>query len=206
MEGHLNAFTMFVDLSGFTQLTNTLMEKGAVGAEELSVTLNDIFQPSVRLTYQNGGFIPYFAGDSFTAIFPVTDHPDDDAGIRVIGSAMAALEHFEKEKESGGSLSTYEIGIKIGLSYGRIDWGIVGDKRKAYYFRGTPIDNSGMAQSKAGNLQMVGDTAFLQRFSPEILPVKTIEHDWHQLLPSKYFQSQKKSTKAILLPIQTPLL
>jgi predicted ATPase/class 3 adenylate cyclase len=206
MEGHLNAFAMFVDLSGFTQLTNTLMEKGAVGAEELSVTLNDIFQPSVRLTYQNGGFIPYFAGDSFTAIFPVTDHPDDDAGMRVIGSAMAALEHFEKEKESGGSLSTYEIGIKIGLSYGRIDWGIVGDKRKAYYFRGTPIDNSGMAQSKAGNLQMVSDTAFLQRFSPEILPVKTIEHDWHQLLPSKYFKSQKKSTKAIILPDPDPVI
>ena len=61
---------MFVDLSGFTRLTESLMAKGPEGAEELSDVLNHIFQPTVELVYEQGGFIPYFAGDSFTAIFP----------------------------------------------------------------------------------------------------------------------------------------
>ena len=72
---------MFVDLSGFTRLTETLMQKGAEGAEELSYILNHIFQPTVALVYEQGGFIPYFAGDSFTAIFPnpeSADNPGDE--------------------------------------------------------------------------------------------------------------------------------
>ena len=188
---------MFVDLSGFTQLTNTLMEKGAVGAEELSVTLNEIFQPSVQLVYQNNGFIPYFAGDSFTAIFPVSD--DIEAvGQKFIATAQSALQHFEKEKKDGGSLFEYEIGIKIGMSFGRVDWGIVGDLRKSYYFRGTPIDSSGIAQSKAGNLQMIGDSALVQQFSPDILPVKSIGDGWYHIMPGKYFKSVKNTTPAVL--------
>lgn len=186
MEGHLNAYTMFVDLSGFTQLTNTLMERGAVGAEELSVTLNDIFQPSVQLVYRNGGFIPYFAGDSFTAIFPVLDD-SEQVGQRFIATAQSALYHFEQEKKSGGALCNYEIGIKIGMSFGRVDWGIVGDRRKSYYFRGAPIDNCGNAQTKAGNLQMVGDDALLQRFPSNILPAKNLGEGWYLMLPEKDF-------------------
>ena len=70
LEGSLRACTMFVDLSGFTRMTEKLMQKGAAGAEEMSTVLNQIFQPTVTLVYEQGGFIPYFAGDSFTAIFP----------------------------------------------------------------------------------------------------------------------------------------
>ncbi len=174
---------MFVDLSGFTQLTNTLMEKGAVGAEELSVTLNEIFQPSVKLVYRNGGFIPYFAGDSFTAIFPVGTEVDA-VGQRFMATALEALSHFEREKQVGGSLFDYEIGIKIGMSFGRVDWGIVGERRKSYYFRGLPIDQCGLAQSQAGNLQMVAYKALVQKFAPTVLPTKAMGDDWHLVLPT----------------------
>ena len=64
---------MFVDLSGFTPLTETLMRQGNEGAEQLSISLNGIFEPMVRLVYSQKGFIPYFAGDAFTAIFPIED-------------------------------------------------------------------------------------------------------------------------------------
>jgi class 3 adenylate cyclase len=62
LEGSLRACTMFVDLSGFTRMTEKLMQKGAAGAEEMSTVLNQIFQPTVTLVYEQGGFIPYFAG------------------------------------------------------------------------------------------------------------------------------------------------
>ena len=58
-KGQLQAFTMFIDLSGFTPLTEALMNRGHRGAEELSIILNDIFAPLVNLVYAKGGFIPY---------------------------------------------------------------------------------------------------------------------------------------------------
>ncbi|MDV7399444.1 hypothetical protein RZS08_48980, partial [Arthrospira platensis SPKY1] len=69
-KGSFEAYTMFIDLSGFTAMTEALMREGNEGAEKLSRILNSIFGPLVRLVYQRGGIIPYFAGDAFTAIFP----------------------------------------------------------------------------------------------------------------------------------------
>ena len=49
--GNFEAFTLFIDLSGFTSLTETLMKQGKEGAEQLSFHLNSIFEPLVNLVY-----------------------------------------------------------------------------------------------------------------------------------------------------------
>jgi predicted ATPase/class 3 adenylate cyclase len=158
---------MFVDLSGFTRLTESLMRVGPEGAEELSVALNHIFQPMVALVYQQGGFIPYFAGDSFTAIFPVRESQEATAvAQRAMSTAQAALRRFEEQQGEGALLAEYNIGIKIGLSEGMVEWGIVGAERKAYYFRGEPIDGCAQAQTKACSLEMVCDERFLKLLNP----------------------------------------
>lgn len=164
---------MFVDLSGFTRLTETLMQQGAEGAEELSVALNHIFQPTVALVYQQGGFIPYFAGDSFTAIFPnphgsPTHTEAVSIARRVLQTAQATLRRFISEQQDPESLmAEHQIGIKIGLSEGTVEWGIVGERRKAYYFRGEPIDGCSQAQVRAASLEVVCD----QRFGAFLYPL-----------------------------------
>ena len=70
--GAFQAATLFVDIAGFTSLTETLMQHPKDGAELLTDALNEIFEPLVQLVYAHGGLIPGFAGDAFTAIFPVT--------------------------------------------------------------------------------------------------------------------------------------
>ena len=142
---------MFADLSGFTRLTDRLMRHGTEGAEELSEVLNHIFQPTVALVYEQGGFIPYFAGDSFTAIFPFNNNQEAQvAALRVIHTARSMISRFEREQADPGSvLSEHQIGLKVGLSAGEVHWGIVGDRRKAYYFRGAPIDACAESQTKA---------------------------------------------------------
>ncbi len=90
---------MFVDLSGFTRLTEKLMQKGPEGAEELSYILNHIFQPTVKLVYGQGGFIPYFAGDSFTAIFPGGDPAAPGGAEKVLQTAQSALLRFAREQQ-----------------------------------------------------------------------------------------------------------
>ncbi len=170
--GHMQACVLFVDLSGFTRLTERLMQQGAEGAEELSYVLNHIFQPTVRLVYEQGGFIPYFAGDSFTAIFPI---PEKEAAVRIATRALhtsqTTLQRFIHDQQLADSvMAEHRIGIKIGLSAGEVEWGIVGHRRKGFYFRGRPIESSALAQTRAASLEVLCDADFLALGVEEVKP------------------------------------
>ena len=206
-QGRLRACTMFADLSGFTQLTDKLMQRGPEGAEELSDVLNQIFQPTVALVYAQGGFIPYFAGDSFTAIFPVKDTAEAPTIARkVLQTAQAMLTRFEREQADETSiLSEHQIGLKVGLSEGDIDWGIVGDHRKSYYFRGMPIDLCAEAQTKAAHLEMVGDGQLLRYLHPDFVDSEPIDGRYFKLKMGKDFPTEFALTEtAPTLPAPDP--
>ncbi len=142
--GTLPAYVMFVDLSGFTPLTQTLMNTGNTGAERLSNILNSIFEPLVRVVYARGGYIPYFAGDAFLAIFPADREVSSSRNL--IDAAISMREYFYQRSFQ---FDGFSIGLKIGLSYGVVEWGIVGQSHKSFYFRGKPIDQSAAAQDNA---------------------------------------------------------
>lgn len=134
--GFFPAYTMFIDLSGFTPLTESLMERGSEGAEELSIILNKVFDPMVSLVYRKNGFIPYFAGDAFTAIFPKKDVRHS---WEIILTAQELRDLFSKHKSWVTRYGNFEINVKIGLACGDVEWGIVGAENKAFYFRGDAI-------------------------------------------------------------------
>ncbi len=170
MHDTLHGFVMFVDLSGFTPLTQHLMNKGSVGAEELSNILREIFEPLVGVVYAHGGFIPYFAGDAFTAIFPESE--DLDLSV-FLHAAFGVQNLFQKQIYQFGA---FKIGVKIGLSYGRVEWGMVGRYHRSFYFRGDPIDAAATAQDKAKNQssRIVFDELLLQKL-PSSFAKKEVE-------------------------------
>ncbi len=149
---------MFIDLSGFTPLTEAFMKQGIVGAEQLSIRLNGIFAPLVKLVYQRHGFIPYFAGDAFTAIFPLETTPvsvDD-----ILQTALDVQAFFEREGTFDTKFGSFQIGIKIGISVGTVEWGIVGDQQQSFFFRGPAINQSALAQTLAQEQEIIFDAAF----------------------------------------------
>ncbi len=161
---------MFIDLSGFTPLTEALMRRGSRGAEKLSETLNEIFAPLVRLVYARGGLIPYFAGDAFTAIFPV-----DRPGVspeEFLKSAMAVRDLFSRRQYR---FASFTIGLKIGLSYGEVEWGIVGKTHKSFYFRGRPIDSCAQSQTRASNQEIILDEALKRQLENLDVELESVE-------------------------------
>ncbi|MEY3052871.1 MAG: hypothetical protein RLY31_2656 [Bacteroidota bacterium] len=176
--GSFDAYALFVDMSGFTGLTAHLMAEGRVGAERLSILLNGIFGPMVHHVYRYGGFIPHFAGDSFTAIFPVSG---GSTAAAVLSHAMrlpALLEAVPREPDV-----PFDIRVKVGLSYGHVEWGIVGGEGKAaYYFRGSAIMGSAAAQLQARQQEVVADAAFRSRTAVGG------DHAWESLPVSGYFR------------------
>lgn len=179
--GRLKAYVLFVDLTGFTALTETLMKKGGRGAEELSVILNAIFEPLVHIVYKRGGFIPHFAGDSFYAIF--SDSIPDN-GLQCLGAANEAAYFFKHHAEHFGG---FKIGLKVGISHGEIEWGIAGHHAFAFYFRGAPIDRSAKCQEKAKgrNHPIVLDSASTNQLSGYGYAPTQIEPGFYDFSPSQ---------------------
>ncbi|MEO0732553.1 MAG: adenylate/guanylate cyclase domain-containing protein [Bacteroidota bacterium] len=151
--GEIRAFTLNVDLSGFTPLTESLMKEGVSGAERLSHILNEVFEPLVALVYAGGGFIPYFAGDAFTAVFPMP--LDRHHAFHLLRTADRARRIFAERGNTFGD--GYAIGVKAGVAAGPVNYGIVGDELKAFYFRGKAIANAAYCQMHAQDGDIVMD-------------------------------------------------
>ena len=91
---------MFVDISGFSTLTDILMEHGQYGAEVLAELIRGVFGPCIDSVHGQAGFICSSAGDAFTAIFPLDD-PVGNIPLRALAAAESVQAHF-------ASLAAYE--------------------------------------------------------------------------------------------------
>ncbi len=146
--------TFFVDISGFTPLTEQLMQHGTEGGGILSEILDYIFDPMVESVYNYGGIIPHFAGDAFTAIF----EGNQTAVVAFIASEIQR--RFDENPSVQTPFGDFKINIRIGLSYGLVDWGIVGTHIKTFYFKGSAIERATEAQKKAQPQQIIADKWF----------------------------------------------
>ncbi len=166
--GGFAAATLFVDVTGFTRLTETLMQHGKEGAETLTDALNHVFNPLVGEVYARGGWIVAFVGDAFLAVFP---HGDDAAQARHAALETAAqILAFLKEQ---GAISTrygdFTFSARIGLSDGPVRWNILGaDKRRTYYFSGAAIAGCTYMESRAGVGEIAADELIWPTIAAEV--------------------------------------
>jgi class 3 adenylate cyclase/tetratricopeptide (TPR) repeat protein len=79
-----DASLVFVDISGFTNLSERLARKGRIGAEELTEVLSRVFGAMLDLAYARGGTLLKFGGDALLLMFETDDHP--------VQAACAAVE------------------------------------------------------------------------------------------------------------------
>ncbi len=194
--GQFQGYTMFVDLSGFTPLTETLMREGSRGAEELSLILNEIFAPLVSQVYSRDGFIPYFAGDAFTAIFPNKSRKVTPK--TVLEAALGVSELFKKRDFI---FRGFKIGVKIGISYGFVEWGIIGRKYKSYYFRGNAIHTCCRGFKGSKEHDIVAHKDFIDRCGDIHHVIIQPSHDqYFQLKFDHYPEQNPELVKAMPTP------
>ena len=73
----------FVDISGFTALSEKLATLGRVGAEELTEVLNRVFGDMLELSANRGGTLLKYGGDALLLLFEGEDHPIQAASATV---------------------------------------------------------------------------------------------------------------------------
>lgn len=149
-QGKFVAGAVFVDLSGFTLLTENLLPYGQAGVETLVNVLDALFAPLIQVIYAYGGFITTFAGDALTAVFPAPTP---------VEQAVAAGWHIQQAIGDGRQSTPYgdfTFAARVGVAVGEVRWDIVTAKsgqRALYYFQGSAIDRCAAAE----RLAQVGD-------------------------------------------------
>lgn len=159
-QGDFSAYTVFIDISGFTKMSQDLMRYDKDGSETLCFIINKVFSSAIESVHKNGGFISTFAGDAFTAIF--------EKEVSNLSSAIkACIEIREKINDTGTietRFGTFSISVKMGLSEGSVNWRILKTAgNSSYFFRGEGIDNAACAEHQAGRNEIIIDKGLLDR-------------------------------------------
>lgn len=164
--GNLQAASLFVDVTGFSTLTDSLMDYGQHGAEVLAEVMCSAFEPLIRTVYERGGFIGVFAGDAFTALFPYNG--DQQAAA---WNALAAAQDIQvsiRDRESAVTpYGEFKLSARVGLALGEVNWGIIssqGGSRGAYYFQGSAIEACAEAEHHANSGEIL-----LEKTTAELL-------------------------------------
>jgi class 3 adenylate cyclase/tetratricopeptide (TPR) repeat protein len=107
----------FVDISGFTALTERLAGRGKIGAEVLRDTLDGVFTSLLAEAYLWGAGLLKFSGDAVLLLFDGDEHPWRAA--RAVWEMQRTIERVGRIRE-GSSMIT--LRMSVGVATGPIDF------------------------------------------------------------------------------------
>ncbi len=133
--GSFKGYTIIIDIKGYTSYTQEIIKNHPTeGVELISELLNQLFGPQVQIIYDFGAFIPYFAGDAYTIIFPSENSNNTEEVVQLCRELRSQLHENEK-------LPKDKLGIKISLDYGDVHWLIDGEEDSKFYLFYGPLIN-----------------------------------------------------------------
>ena len=121
----------YIDISGFTALSEKLARRGRIGAEELTEVLNYVFGRMLAVAYDRGGSLLKFGGDALLLVFRGTDHPIQACSAAV--EMQAALREASNYQTSAGRL---HLRMSVGLHSGAVHLFRVGESHKELILTG----------------------------------------------------------------------
>lgn len=158
LAGQLDAAAIFVDISGFTHLTESLMAHGHYGAETLALAVEGIFEPLIDTIFAHGGFVASFHGDAFTALFPAPAGGMETAAWRAVAAAWTMQAQMGVLSTQTTPFGEFRLAAKIGVAAGTAEWAILtapDDPRAAYAFTGAAVTHCAQAENLATHSEII---------------------------------------------------
>jgi class 3 adenylate cyclase len=103
----------FVDISGFTALSERLARRGRIGAEELTEVLNHVFSRMLEVAYTKGGALLKFGGDALLLAFT-----GDDGAIMAAQGAVAMRAALREARTLPTSVGRVNLRMSVGVHTG----------------------------------------------------------------------------------------
>lgn len=110
-----NGTLCFIDISGFTALSERLARRGRVGSEELVGVLNHVFGAMLREVYSRGGSLIKFGGDALFLMFTGDDH-----ALQAASAAVGMRRSLRESSQMPTSVGRLHLRMSIGLESGPI--------------------------------------------------------------------------------------
>ncbi|HEX7626772.1 MAG TPA: adenylate/guanylate cyclase domain-containing protein, partial [Gaiellaceae bacterium] len=146
----------FVDISGFTAMSEQLSALGRAGAEEVTDVMNGTFAALLDVAYAYGGGLLKFGGDALLILFDGPGHAPRAAAAAVgMRDALAAI---SRPQTSAG---TVELRMHVGMHSGQFLFFLVGDSHRELIVAGPGATRTVEmeATSEAGDILLSPETA-----------------------------------------------
>ena len=125
---------VFVDISGFTKLSERLARTGREGAEHLVDTISACFSTLLAEAYANGGSLLKFGGDALLVWFAGADH-----AARGCSSAIAMRRTLRQIGRVRAGASSIVLRMSVGVHSGRYEMFLVGGSHREYLIGGPSV-------------------------------------------------------------------
>ena len=135
----------FVDISGFTSLTERLGRKGRVGAEEISNILDATFASLLSVAYEDGAGLVKWGGDAVLLLFEGPDH-----AARATHAAHRMRATMRDVGRLVTSVGQVTLRMSVGIHSGIFHFFLVGDPQ---YHRELLV--SGPAASRTAEMEQI---------------------------------------------------
>ncbi|MGO9962347.1 MAG: adenylate/guanylate cyclase domain-containing protein [Acidimicrobiales bacterium] len=127
----LDASLCFVDISGFTALSERLARRGRVGTEQLTEVLNHVFSRMLAIAALQGGSLLKFGGDALLLLFPGDNH--QLCAVRAAVAMRAALRQAQRYQLAAGRLN---LRMSVGIHSGTVNLFMVGNSHRELLISG----------------------------------------------------------------------
>lgn len=158
--GYLNYTMLFVDICGFTALSEKLSAIGKEGSEILASIISFYFRKMLEIIEENKGYVIKFGGDALLIMFPVIK---GDVGSSVKASLIAAREianFFRENPVAKTPLEKVDISITMAVNNGSVFSSLLGSEntRLEYFIGGSTLNELAKASEScsAGEITVCG--------------------------------------------------
>ena len=127
----IDGTVVFVDISGFTKMSERLARKGKVGAEEVSEVIGAVFARMLAVAYGNGGGLLKFGGDALLLLFTGDDH--EAKGARAAVGMRRTLREIGAIESSAGKIT---LRMSVGVHSGTFLFFLVGSSHRELIITG----------------------------------------------------------------------
>ena len=167
----IRAVVAFLDVSGFTPMTEKLSQRGPEGAEMVCTILSEYFTTLLEVVFSWGGDVIKFAGDALLVCFRLPDTPNTAEDLQVaLGAIQCALEAASIDFERQGVPLHLKVALGVGAPY-MVHVG--SEDRWEIFIAGPPLLQLGSAEHEAAIGATVVSPQLWELVSAHALGTKT---------------------------------
>ena len=146
----------FIDISGFTAMSEQLSSRGKAGAEEVTEVMNATFAALLAVAYAQGGGLLKFGGDALLLLYEGEEHAARAA--RAAFEMRRTLRAIGRPRTSAGVV---QLKMHAGLHSGRFQFFLLGEGHRELLIAGPAATQTVEMEgtSEAGEILVSAETA-----------------------------------------------